>query len=192
MKITISGRAGSGKSTVAKIIIKQLGLAHYSMGELMRELATERGMSLLELSREAEKDPSIDREIDRRTEELGKTKDNFIIDSRLAFHFIADSIKIFLDVELKEAARRIFNDLRPNEKENISKEETEKNILRRENSEKQRYKKYYNLDPYDKKYYDIIIDTTRISPAAVAENIITFIKKNNGIVNRKLLRFIHK
>lgn len=183
MKITISGRAGSGKSTVAKIMAKELSLAHYSTGDFMRELAAERKMSLLELSREAEKDPSVDREIDKRTEELGRTKDNFIIDSRLAFHFIPDSIKVFLDVGLKEAARRIFHDLRPNEKENISQDETAKNIQKREFSEKQRYKQYYNLNPYDRKSYDLVIDTTGISPKEVADSIIQFVRKKKQVIS---------
>lgn len=181
MKITISGRAGSGKSTVAKLIAKQLNLKHYSAGDLMRQMAFEKKMSLLELSKEAEINPDIDKEIDKKTEKLGRIEDNFIMDSRLAFHFIPDSIKIFLTVDRKEAARRIFNDLRPQEKENLTLDETEKNIIKRENYEKERYKKYYGLNPYDNLVpYDIIVDTTGILPKKAADKIIEFIKKRTA------------
>ncbi len=60
MIITISGKAGSGKSTIAKQLAKKLGLKHYSTGDFMRQMAKDKGVSLLELSRIAEKDKSID------------------------------------------------------------------------------------------------------------------------------------
>jgi cytidylate kinase len=42
MIITIAGTVGSGKSTVGRIIAKRLGLKHYSIGDLMREMAEQR------------------------------------------------------------------------------------------------------------------------------------------------------
>ncbi len=74
MIITISGIAGSGKSTVAKLLAKRLGYRHYSIGDFMREMAKERKVSLLELSKEAEKGHSIDKELDEKQRELGKKK----------------------------------------------------------------------------------------------------------------------
>lgn len=176
MKITISGKAGSGKSTVSKLLAEKLNLKHYSTGDFMRQMAAERGLSLLEFSRRAENDPEIDEEIDRRTEELGKKEDNFIFDSRLAFHFIPDSVKIFLDVDIKEAARRIFNDRRKVEKENLGLDETEKNIMKRERSERKRYRLYYGVNPYDLSHYDLIVDTTSIPAGEVAERIARFVQ----------------
>ena len=64
----------------------------------MREIAAKRGITLLELSKLAETDRSIDKELDNYQIQLGKDEDNFIIDARLGWHFIPDSIKIFLDV----------------------------------------------------------------------------------------------
>ena len=56
MIITISGIAGSGKSTVAKLLAKKLNYNHYSIGEFMRDIAKEKNTSLLELSNLAETD----------------------------------------------------------------------------------------------------------------------------------------
>ncbi len=77
----------------------------------MRELAMERGISLLDLGREAERDGGIiDTLLDTRSADLGKNEDNFIIDGRLAFHFIPHSFKLFLTVPPEEAAKRIYHD----------------------------------------------------------------------------------
>ena len=100
MIITISGALGSGKSTVAKILVQKFNLKHYSTGDFMREIAVKRGITLLELSKLAETDKSIDEELDERQIKLGEEEDNFIIDARLGWHFIPNSIKIFLDVTL--------------------------------------------------------------------------------------------
>lgn len=77
----------------------------------MRELAMERGESLLDLGREAERDGGkIDRILDERTKLLGEKEDNFVIDGRLAFHYIPHAFKIFLTVPPEEAAKRIYHD----------------------------------------------------------------------------------
>lgn len=180
MIISISGKPGSGKSTVAKTLAKKLNLKHFSGGDFMRQMAKERSISLLELSKIAEKDRSVDEEIDKQTIELGKKENDFVIDSRTAWHFIPRSIKIFLDVGLAEGAKRIFNDLRPEEKENTTIEHIRANIVRREASEQQRYKKYYNIDSFNKKNYDLVIDTTNLTPDQVVNKITEFVKKKKS------------
>jgi CMP/dCMP kinase len=170
--ITISGAAGSGKSTVARMVAKRLKLQHYSVGDFMREIARKRGMTVLELSAAAEKDGSIDEELDDMQRELGKDEDKFVLDARLGYHFVPDSFKIFLTVDLKEAARRIFGARREGEKENATLRGTEENIRKRKASELKRYREYYQLNPYDEKNYDVVIDTTSLTPVDVVEKIV--------------------
>jgi cytidylate kinase len=179
MKITISGLPGSGKSTVGKALAKKLNLRHFSAGDLQRQIAKERGISLLELGRIEEKDRTIDEEVDKRTIELGRKNDNFVMDARIAWHFIPNSIKIFLTVSLEEGARRIFNDFRPEEKENATVDKVKENIERREKSEQLRYKSYYNIDYADSQNYDIVVDTTKLTPEEVVDIIAAFAKKQN-------------
>jgi CMP/dCMP kinase len=182
MKITISGVAGSGKSTVAKMVAEKLGFKHYSAGDFMREIASDKDVSLLELSEIAEKDRSIDEDLDKRTKKLDSEEDNFVMDSRLAFHFIESSFKVFLDVDDNEAAKRVFTAIqkkskgREVEKESTTLKSTLEGIKRRRGSEKLRYKKYYNLNPFDKNNYDIVIDTTNMTAAEVAEKIVSAAK----------------
>ena len=147
----------------------------------MRQMAEEQGITLLELSKLAEKDKKIDHELDARQINIGKTEDNFVIDSRLGWHFIPNSIKIFLDVTDEEAAKRIFGDkaeARTKEKENNTYEKTLANIKERKESEKKRYREYYNLDYTDKSHYNLVIDTTKINPETVVDKIIEFVNKN--------------
>ncbi len=176
MIITISGVPGSGKSTVAGIVSKKLGLKHVSIGDLMRELAARRGVTLLEISKLAEKDRSIDEELDNSQRKLAGN-DKLVVDSRLGFHFIPNSFKVFLDVSPEEAGRRIFSAARKLEKENTTLKDTIKNTKKRKESERLRYKKFYKLNPFDKSHYNLVIDTTAMIPNEVAERIIAELKK---------------
>jgi len=175
MRIVIGGRAGSGKSTIAKLVAKKLSLKHYSMGDLQRQIAKERGISLLELGKLEEKDPSIDKELDNKQKELEK-EDNFVIDGRLSAFFIKDAVKIFLDADEKTRAERILKDNRETEK-NGDINETIKNMNQREESENKRYEEYYGLECYDKSKYDVIIDTTDLTIEQVVDKVVESIKK---------------
>ncbi|MBU0980028.1 MAG: cytidylate kinase family protein [Nanoarchaeota archaeon] len=167
MIITISGKPGSGKSTLAKMLAEKYGLKHYSVGELRRKWAEERSITIAELNKLGEGSEWTDKDADEYQKELGTKEDDFVIDSRLGFHFIPKSYKIFLDVDLKKAAERVSKDHRRDE--NGSEEELHKLVESRMESDILRYKRYYGLDPFDPKHYDIVIDTTDKSPEEVLE-----------------------
>ena len=177
MIITISGKAGSGKSTVAKQLAKKLGLKHYSIGDIMRQVAKEKNMSLNELSKLAEKDKTIDLMLDKKQIEL-RDKDDFVIDGRLTAYFLPYAeLKVFLDCKDKVRAERILKDNRNDEKSKSIKELIKK-IRQREQSERKRYNKIYNVDYYNKKLYNLIIDTTNLSIKEVVEKIMNAVKKD--------------
>lgn len=177
MIITISGTAGSGKSTVAKLVAQKLGLKFYSMGDLRGKMAMKRGLTIDELNEIGKTEDWTDREADEYQEKLGKTEDNFIVDGWVSFHFIPHSIKIFLDADLKEAAKRIFKDQRPDEPKKETVEEVKEMIEKRIEESRERYKKYYCIDFLDKKHYDFIVDTTEISAEQVADKVVGFVKE---------------
>jgi len=179
--ISIAGAPGSGKSSTADGVAKELGFRRFSSGDFMRNIALERGISLNELSALAEKDDSIDTSIDNENKKVGKMN-KLVVDSRLAFHFIPDSFKVYLDLPLEIAKDRILNNLKVNklrqESENsTTPEEIYKKITERLESEKKRYMELYGIDHTDKKNFDLVIDTNKNNLQEVVQIIISAYKK---------------
>lgn len=164
--ITIAGRPGSGKSTAAKGVAELLGFKHFSSGDLFRQLAKEQGIDVLQanLAAEDEKEiPKIDYLVDEKLRQIGKTESKIVIDSRMAWHWIPDSFKVFLDLDLETAAQRILGKMTHAriEAEHIPEDPKEyaKLLKKRLDSEARRYKKIYNVDPYTTTNYDLVINT---------------------------------
>ncbi len=170
MIITISGLLGSGKSTVAKALAKKLGWQYYGMGELRRRAAEEAGLTLEEYNKLGESDIKTDLLVDEFQKKLGETEDNIIVEGRLSWYFIPQSFKIFLTVEPKEGAHRIYeaclNGRRASESDEFSSEQfvLEANE-RRMASDRKRYQQYFQIDPYKPEYYDFVLDTTDFQPS---------------------------
>ena len=175
--ITISGSPGAGKSTVAKLVAKKLRLKHYSIGDFMRELAAERKIWFPRFTEIAKTDARVDKILDERQIKLGKTRDNFVIDSRLGYYFIPNSIKIFLYVHEKESARRLYELHREGEKYHSIKEAL-KYIKKRKRAERMRYKKYYNITFPRKGDFDFVINTSRIPAVKVADIIVSIVRNS--------------
>ena len=188
MIITISGTPGSGKSTIAKILVEQLKAQRIYVGGLRRGLAKVKGMTLAELNEYAKTHPETDVEVDktaaaqaRRLAQEGKT---VIVEGRTQYHFLPESIKVYIKVDLDEGARRIWKDLQ-NKETNAERNEAsvttlegvKKEIIAREEADAFRYKKYYRLDHRDESQYDLVIDTTKITAKEAAEQIKGFIEK---------------
>lgn len=177
MIIAINGSLGSGKSTVAKMLAKNLGFQYLSSGSWFRELATERGLNVVEMSHAAERDQTIDQTIDNRLKALNNSSDDIIIDSRMAPVFIENSIKIRLIVSDDEGAKRILNDTERGAVESFtSQEEAKINYQLRAKSEKDRYFQLYGVDLEDESYYDLILDTSTRTPLEVEAIIRDYIK----------------
>lgn len=168
MIITIGGSIGSGKTTLAGEISKRFNLEHISTGEIMRGMAKEKRMSLLEFSRYAESNPEIDREIDQRQKNLAK--DNCVVDGRLSAYFLPAELKVWLDAPLEVRVDRVAK------RDNVSEKEARKEILEREQSEKKRYREIYDIDLDDMEIYDLIINNEKFSIKDTADIVSTAIK----------------
>ena len=177
--ITIAGKLGSGKSSTAKRVAEILGYEHKSTGDFFRSIAKERGVSTVELNKLAETDMSIDREADDRNIEIGKME-NIVLDSRLGFHFIPNSFKVFLELNPKIAAKRILEDKNDNlnrGNETSSSFDTEDQILNSISErlllEKNRYKEIYEIeDNTAHSNFDLIIDTENTPLEEVSKKVI--------------------
>jgi CMP/dCMP kinase len=181
MIITITGNPGSGKSSIAKILEKKLAIKRYYIGQILRDIAKERGIDINQLMEAAKTDSSIDKEVDDYQIKLGKEKDNIIVEGRTSFHFIPNSLKIYLMVDWKEAAKRVIKDMAINkEKRNedyfddIDKQQ--EFLIKRHERDRQRYKEYYGIDIDDLQHYDIIVDTTNIGIEECSKRVLELIE----------------
>ena len=183
MIISFGGNAGSGKSTIAKMLAEKLGWPRHYIGGIRREKAKERGLSLHEYNKMGELDPSTDLEVDLYQKTLGETSDNFIIEGRTSWFLIPNSLKIFLDVDEKIGAERVLNELKKSNERNESvkmpknlKEMIEIN-QQRKTSDILRYEKYYQKNVYDPQNFDLVIDTSKLSPEEVFDKVYAYIKE---------------
>lgn len=175
-KITIGGLSGTGKGTVAKKLAEKLGFQSNSAGNFFRELAKEKGYdSLVDFLKNAYSptvnDFSVDIEVDERTKKFGAENDKFIIEGRLCAHMIPEAFKILLTCDEEERFRRVA------ERQNVDLDSAKKETLEREKLYTNFYKSFYKIENYlDENHYDLVLDTTSVSPDEIIEKIINKLK----------------
>ena len=177
MKIAISGELGGGKTALGKLLNEKLGFALISVGSIQRELAAKHGMNAVEFNKYMETHPELDLECDKKVEEYGLSDSNLILDSRLAWNFVPCAFKIHLIVNIDIAAKRIFNDKVRKNEQNNDLEHTIENIRIRKGSETKRFKEQYHVDINNFSNYDIVIDSSYITPESLADFVIDKIEK---------------
>lgn len=168
MIITIGGPPGSGKSTAAERLSRRLGVRLVCAGQMFREMARERNLSLAEFGRLAEKEWDIDRELDKRV--LAEAQGDVIVEGRLSGPLLAlkgiDAFRVYLDAEPEIRAARTADRERKHLPEAL------KEIQERERSETQRYRDIYGVDIWDTTMYDLVIDSSAMTPDEVLDRIV--------------------
>ncbi len=160
--ITIGGYPGSGKSSTAKGVAAALRYEHFSSGDRFRELAAERGISVEQINLTAEAEKEIDLQVDEWLKNLYQTRENMVIDSRMAFRWMPDAFKVYLDLEPHLAAERTLSHIQKEGRvgqTGSSVEEILRNTAERVASERKRYDNLYGVNVYDKNNFDLIVDT---------------------------------
>jgi cytidylate kinase len=163
MKITVSGPPGSGTTTLARSIAEKHGFELISAGEMFREVAKERGLSIAEFGELAEKDVTIDALIDVRQKETAKGRDNIVVEGRLSGWMVEDAdLRVWLNAPIACRAKRIAT--RDGMDEYTAREAT----LRREESERTRYRNYYRIEIDDLSPYHLVMNSELWSGEALA------------------------
>lgn len=170
--VVLNGDLGSGKTTVSVLLAERLGVRRVSIGDLYRRMAAEHGMTALQFNLHSELDDKVDHYIDQLQHDIAASAERLVVDSRLAWHFFTDAVKVHLVVDPVVAARRVL--ARPGDAvENYrSVEEAGGDLARRSDSERQRFLARYGVDKADLRNYDLVCDTTRASPAEVVARIV--------------------
>ena len=166
MQISITGKLGSGKSTICNLIHDRYGYEIFSTGAIQREVARNMGITTLELNMRMKQDHSLDDTIDATTTRLSRERrdDKLIFDSRMAWHFAENTFKIFLTVDPAVAAARVMANQRGSEERYESEEAARKGLVERSRVEQARFIELYGVDYYDFNNYNLVIDSSCRTP----------------------------
>ena len=161
MHISITGDLGSGKSTVAKEICRILNFKYLSTGLIQRQLALEKGMDTLEFNKFTDQNASIDDYIDQKLKDINEQTDSYVLDSRLGWHFVKKSFKVYIMAVDEVAASRVLIDAkRIGEPQALDIKAKILEQKERRKIENDRFKKSYGVKPSIFKDFDAVIDTS--------------------------------
>ena len=175
VRITISGRAGSGTSTLVNGLVEHFDWGFINGGQIFRDEAQRRGLTLSEFDELCKSEVEVDRELDsilqaKMLEEGGEE----IVESRLAgwwaYKLSLPCIRLWLHVDQEERARRVTL------REGLNTEDALANIIERATVLKERFQMLYGLEPGDPEPYTHIIDGTKLDAEQLLAKVITLLE----------------
>jgi len=168
MIVTIGGPPGSGKTTVGRLLAEKLGCKFQSVGEIFRQMASERGLSLADFGALAESDHRIDRELDGRV--VAMAKGDMVLEGRLAAQMLTKhrvkAFRVWIDAPIEVRSARIA------QREGGDAAKLLKEIRARERSEKKRYREIYGIVFGTTKEYDLVLDSSVENPEQLVGRIV--------------------
>lgn len=184
--ITISGKPGCGKTTMANILSKKLGYKILSSGEKFREIAKQHNMNIVDfVVNYLPFHDEIDLKIDNFFIDYARNNNNIIIPTRVLGCLLQknniDSFNIYLFAETDIRINRIMSRENSNDINLIKKD-----LKKREYAENKKYNKIYNIDINDLSVYNLVI-YTHFLPGNIGfvkiifNNIVQYIKADNTL-----------
>jgi predicted cytidylate kinase len=175
MRIAISGPPGSGKTTVCTLVAKTMDCESLLVGQIFRQMALERKVSLDTFGRLAEEDETIDRDLDKRMVTIAGSKKDIVLEGRLTGALLkARNISVFsvyVDASEEIRAKRIAG--REHKPVDLVIQEMQK----RERSERKRYLAYYGIDMSNQSIYDLWIDSGDRTAEEIASIVVAEARK---------------
>ena len=172
-KITISGKICTGKTTLLRRLQEKLGWPTFQTGQLFRDYVK---ANKLNLEMADEQNEKLTKEVDYKVQDMLHKNGNIIVDgwmSGLSAKGVKDTLKVLLvckdDIRYKRFAKR--EDI-PLEKAGIRVEE-------RQASWFSKIKNIHKIDSQEfinTKNYNLVIDTSYITPQAVTKKVIEALK----------------
>ena len=167
-KLTVSGKPGSGTSTLVELLSEYRGWDSVNGGEIFRKEAQRRNLSVEDFSRLCKEDFEVDRSLDDTLKELiSSVSGPSIVESRLSGWWAhlaeIDCLRIWVEVSDEERARRIQS------REGGDYEDVLKLSQRRNYDDMERYQELYGIDLDDMSPYNMIIDADSLDASEVLE-----------------------
>jgi cytidylate kinase len=167
--ITVSGRIGTGKTTLAEHLSKALGWNVLDGGKIFRKITQEKGHHIKDTGKRPDE---VDLLYEQRVKKMLREEENHIIQSHLA-GFDAQGIdgvfKILVVCKNEEGKDKTSVRIdRLMNRDNMSLEEAKEEIVEREQNNLEKFRRLYaKNDPnwvyWDDKYYDLIVNTFSLS-----------------------------
>ncbi len=176
--ITVSGTPGSGVTTLCRGLADALGCGYVSGGELFREIAEERGLSLSQLTARAGESEELDRALDRRlrtiAETWGTANKGFILESRLAGWLAGNraDLRIWLDAPEEVRLERTED-----------RDEMAAEMQVREAVDAARYESYYGIDIEDRSIYDLALNSARWGESALLSLVLNAVREYDPVAD---------
>jgi CMP/dCMP kinase len=175
-KVTISGYPGSGTSTLVSGLVNHFNWQSINGGQIFRDEAVKRGLTLPEFGKLCISDESVDEELDEILRQNILGTDVEIIESRLAgwwaYKLEVDSIRIWVEVNEHERANRVIA------REGGTIETVLEANAKRLSIDNQRYQNMYGLRPDDPLAYTHIMEASNISAEDVLSQAIKILEGN--------------
>ena len=174
-RITVSGHPGSGTSTLVKGLVKHFGWTSLNGGDVFRNEAANRGMTLQEFGELCKEDLEVDRALDKLLQEQMLENSADIVESRLAgwwaYRLEIPCVRLWLDVDEQERAKRVTY------REGISIEEAIIANKKRSSVDAERFMELYQLLPEQREPYTSLLDATNLGSEEVLAATITILEK---------------
>ncbi len=177
--ITISGHPGSGTSTLVQLLSEAKDWSSLNGGELFRQEAKRRNMSLADFGQLCKDDLDVDRELDALLKkEMLRDDENApsIIESRLAgwwaYKLDLNIPRIWLEVNENERAGRV------QAREGGTIEAIIEESKKRADVDAQRFLELYDLLPEQEEPYTHIIDASSLNPQEVLARALKIVEES--------------
>jgi len=157
LRVTISGPPGSGTSTLVSRIATSRGWSSLNGGDVFRDEARTRGITVEQLSSEAKEDLDVDRSLDSLLQKrMSSPESPEIVESRLsgwwAHNYNLNCLRVWVNVSEQERARRI------QKREGGDLAECLRKSQKRQKDDMERYSTLYGIDLDDMSPYSLVID----------------------------------
>ena len=157
LKVTISGPPGSGTSTLVSRIASSRGWSSLNGGDVFREEARTRGLTVEQLSSDAKEDLYVDRSLDSLLQQRMSSHDSpEIIESRLsgwwAYKNSLNCLRVWVNVSEQERAKRI------QKREGGDFGDCLRKSQNRQRDDMERYSILYGINLDDMSPYNLVVD----------------------------------
>lgn len=163
--ITISGRIGTGKTTLANHLANVLGWDELDGGKITRQFTKEKGFQI----KDTEKRPDeFDLALEERIKKILREENNHVIQSHLAGfdgQGIKGIYKILVICRNKEGNDKTSVRIdRLMNRDGLGMEEAKEEVIERERQNLEKFRRLYanndnNWFYWDDKYYDLVVNT---------------------------------